>query len=191
MRSIHQVTPNLRVMKNAVMKNALSRRRIGQKELGTRRHATRRSQTIVHMNDPYNLQRFVDAQNSVYEQVRSELRGGRKRTHWMWFIFPQIRGLGRSHMAEAFAIASKDEAAAYVSHSVLGPRLRECTEWVTEVEGRTLEEILGYHDNLKFRSSMTLFAQATADNQLFVAALRKYCNGEPDPATLRRLAPPA
>jgi uncharacterized protein (DUF1810 family) len=139
------------------------------------------------MNDPYNLQRFVDAQNGVYERVRSELREGRKRGHWMWFIFPQIRGLGRSHMAEAFAIASKDEAAAYLDHSVLAPRLRECTQLVTRVEGRTLEEILGHPDNLKFRSSMTLFAQATADNQLFVAALRKYCNGELDHSTLERL----
>jgi uncharacterized protein (DUF1810 family) len=139
------------------------------------------------MTDLYNLQRFVNAQNEVYERVRSELRDGRKRSHWMWFIFPQIRGLGRSQMAEAFAIASKDEAAAYVNHSVLGPRLRECTQLVTEVEGRTLEEILGYPDNLKFRSSMTLFAQAAADNQLFVAALRKHCNGELDPSTLERL----
>ena len=138
-------------------------------------------------DDPHNLQRFLDAQDGVYERVRSELRDGRKRSHWMWFIFPQIRGLGRSHMAEDFAIASKDEAAAYVSHPILGPRLRECTQLVTAVEGRTLEEILGYPDNLKFRSSMTLFAQATADNQLFVAALKKYCNGEPDPSTLDRL----
>jgi uncharacterized protein (DUF1810 family) len=139
------------------------------------------------MNDPYNLQRFVDAQRDVYEQVRSELREGRKRSHWMWFIFPQIAGLGRSHMAEAFAIGSKDEAAAYLDHSVLGPRLRECTELVTQVQGRTLEQILGYPDNLKFRSSMTLFAQAGADNQIFFAALAKYCNGELDPATLERL----
>jgi uncharacterized protein (DUF1810 family) len=138
-------------------------------------------------NDPYNLQRFVDAQNGVYDQVRSELREGRKRGHWIWFIFPQVRGLGRSHMAEVFAIASKEEAAAYSNHPVLGPRLRECTQLVTQVEGRTLEQILGYPDNLKFRSSMTLFTQATADNQLFVAALKKYCNGELDPSTLERL----
>jgi uncharacterized protein (DUF1810 family) len=139
------------------------------------------------MNDPHKLQRFVDAQNGVYEQVRSELREGRKRSHWIWFIFPQIKGLGRSHMAEDFAIASKEEAAAFLNHAVLGPRLRECTLLVTQVEGRALEEILGYPDNLKFRSSMTLFAQATADNQLFVAALRKYCNGELDSFTLKRL----
>jgi uncharacterized protein (DUF1810 family) len=139
------------------------------------------------MNDPYNLQRFVDAQNSVYDEVRSELQQGRKRSHWMWFIFPQVRGLGHSHLSEVFGIASKDEAAAYLAHPVLGPRLRECTQLVTQVEGRTLEEILGYPDNLKFRSAMTLFAQATADNQLFVAALRKYCNGELDRSTLALL----
>jgi uncharacterized protein (DUF1810 family) len=139
------------------------------------------------MNDPYNLQRFVDAQNSVYDEVRSELQQGRKRGHWMWFIFPQVRGLGHSHLSEVFGIASKDEAAAYLDHPVLGPRLRECTQWVTQVEGRTLEVILGYPDNLKFRSSMTLFAQATADNQLFVAALSKCCNGELDPSTLALL----
>jgi uncharacterized protein (DUF1810 family) len=142
---------------------------------------------VNRVNDPYNLQRFVDAQNGVYDQVRSELQAGRKRGHWMWFIFPQVAGLGRSHMAELFAIASKDEAAAYLDHPILGPRLRECTELVTQVEGRTLEQILGNPDNLKFRSSMTLFAQAIADNQLFVKALGKYCNGELDPATLERL----
>ena len=139
------------------------------------------------MNDPHNLQRFVDAQNSVYEQVRAELREGRKRRHWMWFIFPQIRGLGRSRTAEVFAICSRDEAEAYLSHPVLGPRLRECTSLVTQVEGRSLEEIFGYPDDLKFRSSMTLFAHATADNQVFVEAVKKYCGGEFDSQTLPRL----
>ena len=141
----------------------------------------------MSVNDDYDLQRFVTAQNGCFDRVCNELSAGRKQSHWMWFIFPQIRGLGRSHMAEAFAIASKDEAAAYVNHSVLGPRLRECTQLVTEVEGRTLEEILGYPDNLKFRSSMTLFAEAADDNQIFVGALRKCCNGELDPSTLDRL----
>src|SRR5260370_40211234 len=102
------------------------------------------------MTEPCNLQRFVNAQNEVYERVRSELRNGRKRSHWMWFIFPQIRGLGRSHTAEAFAIASKGEAAAHVNRAALGPRLRECTQLVTGLEHRTLEQILGYRDNLKF-----------------------------------------
>jgi uncharacterized protein (DUF1810 family) len=139
------------------------------------------------MNDPHNLQRFVDAQNSVYEQVCAELREGHKRRHWMWFIFPQVRGLGRSRTAEVFAICSRDEAEAYLSHPVLGPRLRECTSLVTQVEGRSLEEIFGYPDDLKFRSSMTLFAHATADNQIFVEAVKKYCGGEFDSQTLQRL----
>jgi uncharacterized protein (DUF1810 family) len=139
------------------------------------------------MNDPYTLQRFVDAQASVYEQVRSELRAGRKSGHWMWFIFPQIRGLGHSRMAEIFAIDSMEEAAAYLGHSVLGPRLRQCTQLMIQAQGRTLAEILGIPDNLKFRSSMTLFAQATADNAVFIEALRIYCRGEPDRSTLQRL----
>jgi uncharacterized protein (DUF1810 family) len=139
------------------------------------------------MNDPYTLQRFVDAQASVYEQVRSELRAGRKSGHWMWFIFPQIRGLGHSRMAEIFAINSMGEAAAYLGHSVLGPRLTECTQLMIQAQGHTLEEILGIPDNLKFRSSMTLFAQATTDNAVFIEALRIYCNGEPDRSTLQRL----
>jgi uncharacterized protein (DUF1810 family) len=139
------------------------------------------------MNDPYNLQRFVDAQSGVYEQVCSQLRAGRKSSHWMWFIFPQIRGLGHSRIAELFGIDSIAEAAAYLGHSVLGPRLRECTQLMIQAQGDTLEEILGIPDNLKFRSSMTLFAQATTDNQVFVEALRIYCNGEPDRSTLQRL----
>jgi uncharacterized protein (DUF1810 family) len=139
------------------------------------------------MNDSLNLQRFVNAQNGVYQQVCSELREGRKRGHWMWFIFPQITGLARSHTAEVFAISSRDEAEAYLDHPVLGPRLRECTRLVTQVEGRSIEEIFGYPDNLKFRSSMTLFAHTTADNQVFVEAVTKYCGGEFDRQTLQRL----
>ena len=139
------------------------------------------------MNDPYSLHRFVDAQAGVYEQVRAELRAGRKSGHWMWFIFPQMRGLGHSRMAEIFAIDSMQEAAAYLGHSVLGPRLRECTQLMIQAQGHTLEEILGIPDNLKFRSSMTLFAQATTDNEVFVEALRIYCNGELDRSTLQRL----
>jgi uncharacterized protein (DUF1810 family) len=139
------------------------------------------------MNDPYNLQRFVDAQNGVYEQVRSELREGRKSGHWMWFVFPQIRGLGRSHLAEVFAISSREEAEAYLSHAILGPRLRECTRLLNEVEGHSIDEIFGYPDHLKFRASMTLFAHAAADNQIFVEAVKKYCGGEFDRSTLQRL----
>jgi uncharacterized protein (DUF1810 family) len=139
------------------------------------------------MSDPYNLQRFVDAQNGVYEQVRSELRDGRKREHWMWFVFPQITGLGHGHLAEVFGISSKEEAEACLSHPILGPRLRECTRLVNEVEGHSIDEIFGYPDHLKFRSSMTLFAQATADDQIFVEAVKKYCGGDFDRSTLQHL----
>jgi uncharacterized protein (DUF1810 family) len=138
-------------------------------------------------DDPHNLQRFVDAQNPVFAQVCAELRRGRKTGHWMWFVFPQLQGLGFSAMAERYAIASRAEAAAYLAHPVLGPRLRECARLVTEVEGRTIGEIFGYPDDLKFRSSMTLFAHAAADNAVFTEALRKYFANTFDPATLDRL----
>jgi uncharacterized protein (DUF1810 family) len=139
------------------------------------------------MTDPYDLQRFIDAQNPVYEQVRSELRAGRKRSHWMWFVFPQLKGLGHSWMASKYAISSWDEAEAYLQHSILGPRLRECTRLVNLVEGRSIEQILGYPDNLKFRSSMTLFARVASDDEIFAHALQKYFDGEPDPLTVERL----
>ena len=139
------------------------------------------------MSDPYDLQRFVDAQNPVYDKVRSELRDGQKKSHWMWFVFPQIEGLGSSPMARKFAISSLAEAAAYLEHPVLGPRLAECTRLVNRVEGRPIEQIFGRPDDLKFRSSMTLFARASADNQVFVDALQRHFNGEFDPATLERL----
>lgn len=126
------------------------------------------------MNDPYDLARYVTAQDPVYEQVCAELRAGRKRTHWMWFVFPQMKGLGSSPMAEKYAIGSREEAVAYLEHPVLGPRLRECTELVNRMEGRSLDQIFGYPDDLKFRSSMTLFAGATAENQVFKDALLKY-----------------
>ncbi len=138
------------------------------------------------MNDPYDLQRFVDAQNPVFEQVRAELGAGHKRGHWIWFIFPQLRGLGHSHMATRFAISSRDEAEAYLNHPILGPRLRECTRLVLLVEGRSINHIFGYPDDLKFRSSMTLFV-STSDNQIFKDALQKCCAGEPDLLTLERL----
>ena len=140
---------------------------------------------IVH--DPHNLQRFVDAQQPVFEQVRAELRAGRKASHWMWFIFPQLAGLGHSPMAIRYAISSRQEAEAYVNHPLLGPRLRECTRSVNLVEGRPIEQVLGYPDHLKFRSSMTLFAQTTTDNQIFRDALQKYFAGEFDRLTLERL----
>ena len=139
------------------------------------------------MADPYQLQRFVDAQDAVIDDVRRELQAGRKRTHWMWFVFPQIRGLGHSPMAERFAISSLQEAEAYLEHRILGTRLKECTQLVNSVEGRSISAIFGYPDDMKFRSSMTLFAHATAENKVFRDALENYFGGEEDAATLERL----
>src|SRR6201985_1982472 len=108
--------------------------------------------------DPFDLQRFVTAQSPIFGTALAELRAGHKQSHWMWFIFPQLRGLGSSPMAERYGIGSREEAEAYISHPVLGPRLRECTEIVNAVQDASIEQILGYPDNLKFRSSMTLFS---------------------------------
>ena len=138
-------------------------------------------------SDPYDLRRFVDAQNSRFERVRLELQDGVKRGHWIWFIFPQIKGLGHSPTAQKFAISSREEAEAYLGHPILGPRLRECTRLVNLIEGRSLSEIFGYPDDLKFRSCMTLFARAAQHNQIFIDALAKYCGGKFDPLTLERL----
>jgi len=134
-----------------------------------------------------NLQRFVDAQQPVYETACEELRAGRKRSHWMWFIFPQLEGLGHSDMARRYAISSLEEARAYLAHPVLGHRLRECSRLVAGINGRTAEEIFGHPDDMKFRSSMTLFAQASDDNAIFNECLQKYFAGAPDPATLQFL----
>ena len=120
------------------------------------------------MDDPYDLRRFVDAQQAVYETVCRELRQGRKQSHWMWFIFPQIKGLGHSAMAQKFAISSREEAKAYLAHPILGPRLRECSRIVADLEGKSVEDIFGYPDDMKFRSSMTLFAREAAER------IRKY-----------------
>ena len=139
------------------------------------------------LTDPYNLQRFVDAQSPVFERVISELRQGRKRGHWIWFIFPQIGGLGHSATAARFSISSRQEAEAYLNHPILGPRLRECTRLLTLIEGRSIQQILGYPDDLKFRSSLTLFASVTADNRIFRDALDKFYDGEYDALTLERL----
>ena len=139
------------------------------------------------MNDPYDLQRFVDAQDRVYARVVSELRAGLKTSHWMWFVFPQVAGLGSSPMAQKYAIDSLDEASAYLAHPVLGPRLRECTQLVLDVIGRDISDILGYPDNLKFHSSMTLFAAVDGAPQLFETALVQYFAGEPDVRTLEIL----
>jgi uncharacterized protein (DUF1810 family) len=138
--------------------------------------------------DPYNLRRFEEAQDGVYERVCEELRAGEKRSHWMWFIFPQIRGLGKSAMAERFAIGSLEEARAYLGHAVLGGRLRECTSILNEVEGRSAGEIFGFPDDLKFCSSMTLFVKAGDEKRSpFEEALRKYFGGEMDRGTLERI----
>jgi len=138
-------------------------------------------------SDPHNLQRFVDAQNPVIEEVCAELREGHKEGHWMWFIFPQINGLGRSRLANKFAIASREEAKAYLEHPILGPRLRECSRLVLLVEERSIKEIFGYTDSLKFRSSMTLFCHAAADNRIFKDVLKKHFKEEFDRLTLERL----
>jgi uncharacterized protein (DUF1810 family) len=138
-------------------------------------------------SDPFDLQRFVDAQARVYQTVLDELRAGRKRSHWIWFIFPQLSGLGSSPMAARYAISSLDEARAYLRHDVLGPRLHECAQLVSGIEGRSIAEIFGSPDDLKVRSSMTLFARATDNNRDFVALLGKYYDGEEDPLTVTRL----
>ena len=137
--------------------------------------------------DPFHLERFVEAQDGVYERVCEELRGGEKRSHWMWFIFPQIRGLGRSPMAERFAIGSLEEARAYLAHSLLGERLRECTRLVNAVEGKSASEIFGFPDDLKFCSTMTLFWRAEQGGGDFREALEKYFGGKEDEGTVGRI----
>jgi uncharacterized protein (DUF1810 family) len=138
------------------------------------------------MADPHDLRRFVDAQTSVIDSVLEELTQGRKRSHWMWFVFPQIAGLGFSAMALRYAITSLDEAQAYLRHPVLGPRLEDCTRLVLAVDGRSAHDIFGSPDDMKFRSSMTLFARAAPDG-VFTEALLKYFKGEADLETLGRV----
>ena len=132
----------------------------------------------------YQLERFVAAQQSIYQQVVDELSAGRKRSHWMWFIFPQLAGLGFSAMAQRYAVSGLAEARAYLAHPVLGPRLRECSALVLAVQGATVHGIFGSPDNMKFHSSMTLFAQAAPEEALFRDCLDKYFGGVPDQATL-------
>ena len=138
------------------------------------------------MTGSFNLQRFLDAQAPIYDQVRRELMVGRKQSHWMWFIFPQLAGLGHSPMAQRFALRSREEAVAYLEHAVLGPRLAECTALVNAVEGRTIRKILGSPDDLKFHSSMTLFGAVSKEPE-FAAAIAKFYGGEPDRKTLELL----
>lgn len=139
------------------------------------------------LEDRFDLDRFLNAQAGVYPQVLVELRAGQKHSHWIWFVFPQMKGLGSSSHAHFYGIGSLEEAAAYWRHPVLGPRLEECTRLVNEVEKRPIEQILGYPDDLKFRSSMTLFARAAPEAAVFTQALEKYFAGQPDSMTLELL----
>ena len=138
-------------------------------------------------SDPYNLARFVEAQAPVIDRVLEELRRGRKDSHWMWFVFPQIAGLGRSATAQHFGLVSLGEAEAYLSHPLLGERLRDCTALVMGIEGRPATAIFGTVDSLKFRSCMTLFAEAEAGGGMFRGALAKFYEGQADPHTLERI----
>jgi uncharacterized protein (DUF1810 family) len=144
------------------------------------------------MSDPHDLERFVKAQERghTYAAALSQLRAGRKTSHWMWFVFPQIAGLGRSPMAQHYAISSLDEARAYLAHPVLGPRLVQCAEVLTGLSSLSAREIFGDIDALKLRSSMTLFARAAADIDVFGRVLDQYFGGEGDEQTDRLLAPP-
>jgi uncharacterized protein (DUF1810 family) len=142
---------------------------------------------MASCDDPFDLRRFIAAQDPVIEEVRAELAAGRKARHWMWFVFPQIAGLGSSPMARRYAIASRAEAVAYLAHPVLGPSLGELTALVNAVHGRTARDIFGSPDDRKFCSSMTLFADAASDPTRFNEALDKYFGGVGDPITLQRL----
>lgn len=139
------------------------------------------------MKDKFNLERFLDAQDGVFDQVVKELAAGQKLGHWMWYIFPQITGLGRSFTAQRYAISCREEAVAYIGHPILGDRLRQCTRLVNSIASHNIEQIFGYPDNLKFRSSMTLFKASSVDNDLFREALKKYFGGNPDQLTLNIL----
>jgi uncharacterized protein (DUF1810 family) len=141
------------------------------------------------MNDPYNLKRFVAAQDagSTYDQAIAELRRGRKTGHWMWFVFPQIAGLGQSQTSRKFAISSLEEARAYLAHPVLGPRLTECATIVAQTQGRTAEQIFGGLDARKLHSSITLFLRVAPSEPVFGTVLARYFDGLPDPATDQRI----
>jgi uncharacterized protein (DUF1810 family) len=134
--------------------------------------------------DPFDLRRFVNAQDPVIERVLDELRAGHKASHWMWFVFPQIHGLGASAMAQRYALACGQEARAYHEHPVLGARLKTCTRLVLQIEGRTVRQIFGYPDDLKFHSCMTLFAQVAPEEPIYRMALGKYFGGKADARTL-------
>ena len=141
--------------------------------------------------DPHDLARFVQAQDAVYDSALCEIRAGRKRSHWMWYVFPQLDGLGSSPVARRYAIRSAAEATAYLHHPVLGPRLAECAEALLRVKGRSATGIFGSPDDLKLRSCATLFAQVSPPGSVFQRVLDAYYQGERDPATLRLLGDPA
>lgn len=140
-------------------------------------------------NDQFDVLRFVEAQENVYAQAFAELRSGRKRSHWMWFVFPQVAGLGSSHLAQRYAIGSRAEAEAYLAHPVLGPRLVECAQALLAVDGKSALEIMGSPDDVKLRSSMTLFAEVAGEGSVFTAVLQKYFGGQLDERTIEFLAP--
>jgi uncharacterized protein (DUF1810 family) len=143
---------------------------------------------VVSVADPYSLDRFVEAQADVYEQALAEIRAGRKRSHWMWYIFPQLAGLGSSPMSVRYAIRDRHEAAAFLAHPILGPRLLECTEAVLQIEDRSALEIFGSPDDLKLRSCATLFAAVSPDRSVFHRLIDKYFDGRHDPRTIQRMA---
>jgi uncharacterized protein (DUF1810 family) len=139
-------------------------------------------------NDPYDLERFVEAQARSYQQALAEITRGEKQSHWMWFVFPQFEGLGGSSMSRRYSIKTVAEAEAYLAHPVLGPRLRECAAAVLGVEGRSATEIFGFPDDLKLRSSATLFARVSPEGSVFHRIIERYFHGEPDDRTLRLIA---
>jgi uncharacterized protein (DUF1810 family) len=139
------------------------------------------------LNDPFDLRRFVGAQQDTYAQAVRELAAGRKASHWMWYVFPQLRGLGHSAMANRFGIASLDEARAYLAHALLGPRLQECVQLALRIDGRTITDVFGSPDDMKFRSCMTLFQAAAPEQAMFGEALRKYFDAVADASTLELL----
>jgi uncharacterized protein (DUF1810 family) len=140
------------------------------------------------MGHGLDLERFTAAQEGTYEKATLELRAGRKESHWMWFIFPQFQGLGSSATARFYAIASAEEARAFLEHPILGPRLRHCVRLLLEIEGRTVREIFGVPDDLKLRSCLTLFAAVAEDDAIFQDCLNRYFGGEGDPLTIRRMS---
>ena len=144
----------------------------------------------MNLDDPYDLNRFLIAQQGVYDRALAELKSGQKRTHWMWYIFPQIDGLGYSPTARHYSIKSKEEARQYLNHPVLGKRLMECTEAVLALKWGSVSDIFSYPDDLKFKSSMTLFEKIAGSGSVFSSALDRYCQGDRDTTTLKLLEKP-